>query len=546
MSLSERLAVPCYVLCSIDDDDASGPWLACAVHNIRVDFAPRLFFCYQSAPQAPGRRHGVLLQHILVFWCLAAGRTLRSQKVLRERDGICDRRGSSGPPPAETGWDLYLPSLERARARQGSVLQPFSLSTRTCGRALTFPEVDASSALTNGPRFKYTLPSQLRCSRRSFCLAKPRSCSTSFYLSGPRLTTAAYHLRLQLSVRFLGVEIIFQRSTVKFTSLAFARQPFPTHTHSAFIFLCDNKHELRSLSWQPSKTLGHGAGHACEAFGCDYFGLDYPSPLGGRVFEESSRNFAAPVARFALPNPAQAPSNLISATHGLRPQRVIFVSSFRSMTKSTSLPFARQLPITHSALIFRRGRTSESSFISSHRSRSRFSVTVPDIHVKLLLRSFSTWVSKVSTALASLSNTAATPLLPALVLPCQTKLELDQLLSQRPMAYDRSVSPPSPAFGFSDSEEFSKDPRPGLPPWPTSVFLVSGGPRLLTIPPHKAHQLSSQPSKALGHCARHACEAFATIIFDLCIESLHRARSLEEYCRISAPRARSALPNPAR
>ncbi|KAJ7665175.1 hypothetical protein DFH06DRAFT_1323577 [Mycena polygramma] len=259
MSLSERLAVPCYVLCSIDDDDASGPWLARAVHNIRVDFAPRLFFCCQSALQAPGRRHGVLLQHILVFWCLAAGRTLRSQKVLRERDGICDRRGSSGPPPAETGWDLYLPNLERARARQGSVLQPFSLSTRTCGCALTFPEVDASSDPTNGPRFKYTLPSQLRCSRRSFCLAKPRSCQLDQLLSQ---RPTAYDRSVSPSSpafvdRFLGVEIIFQRSMIKSTSPAFARQPLSTH--SAFIFRGDNKPEAGSSYHRGSASVARWA-----------------------------------------------------------------------------------------------------------------------------------------------------------------------------------------------------------------------------------------------------------------------------------------------
>ncbi|KAJ7665123.1 hypothetical protein DFH06DRAFT_1323508 [Mycena polygramma] len=63
--------------------------------------------------------------------------------------------------------------------------------------------------------------------------------------------------------------------------------------------------QLHQLSSQPSNTLGHGARHACEAFGCDYFRLGYHSPLGDRVFEEYRRNSAATAPRFALPNHAQ-------------------------------------------------------------------------------------------------------------------------------------------------------------------------------------------------------------------------------------------------
>ncbi|KAJ7665131.1 hypothetical protein DFH06DRAFT_1323529 [Mycena polygramma] len=277
------------------------------------------------------------------------------------RDGVCDRRGSSGFPPAETGWDLYLPSLERARARQGSVLQPCSLSTRTCGRALTFPEVDSSSALTNGPRFKYTLPWQLFCSKRPLRLAESRSCSTSFYLTVLRLTRATYH-------PFLGLEMILKRSTTKSTALAFVRQLFPTHF--ALILRCHHPHELHRPSSQPYKTLGHSAIHACEAFVS--MALAY------------ARNTVATSLLPSLVLPCQTPlvparPASISAAHGLRPQRITFVSSFRflgvevifqrSTTKSTSLAFARQPTTTHSVFICRRRQTSELHQLSSQPSQ---------------------------------------------------------------------------------------------------------------------------------------------------------------------------------
>ncbi|KAJ7665162.1 hypothetical protein DFH06DRAFT_1323562 [Mycena polygramma] len=207
-------------------------------------------------------------------------------------------KNSTGPPPAETGWDLYLPNLERARARQGSVLQPFSLSTRTCGCALTFPEVDASSAPTNGPRFKYTLPSLVLPCQTPLVPARPASISATHGLRPQRITFVS-------SFWFLGVEVIFQRSTTKSTSLAFARQP--TTTHSVFIF--------------------------------------------------------------------------------------------------------------------RRRQTSESSFISSHRSRPRLAATVLDMHMQLLAAIIFDLIIQVPSAVASLRNPAATLLLPALVLPCQTKLK---------------------------------------------------------------------------------------------------------------------------
>ncbi|KAJ7665141.1 hypothetical protein DFH06DRAFT_1127503 [Mycena polygramma] len=168
------------------------------------------------------------------------------------RDGVCDRRGSSGFPPAETGWDLYLPSLERARARQGSVLQPCSLSTRTCGRALTFPEVDSSSALTNGPRFKYTLPWQLFCSKRPLRLAESRSCQLDQLLSH-RLKAYARNVPPVSRPRNDSQKIHDQ---VHRPGVCSAAVP----THFALILRCHHPHE-------PYKTLGHSAIHACEAFG---------------------------------------------------------------------------------------------------------------------------------------------------------------------------------------------------------------------------------------------------------------------------------------
>ncbi|KAJ7665164.1 hypothetical protein DFH06DRAFT_1323564 [Mycena polygramma] len=185
------------------------------------------------------------------------------------------------------------------------------------------------------------------------------------------------------------------------------------------------------------------------------------------------RNFSAPNARYDVPKAARAPSNLISAAHGLRPQRITFVSSFRflgleiifkrSTTKSTALAFVRQPFPMHSAFIFRRRQTSELHQLSSQPSKTlghgarhaheAFAAIIFDL------------IIKVSTALAFLRNTAATSLLPALVLPCQTKLKLDQLLSQRPTAHARNASHMPLAFDFSDSDEFSKDPRPSPPPW---------------------------------------------------------------------------------
>ncbi|KAJ7665166.1 hypothetical protein DFH06DRAFT_1323566 [Mycena polygramma] len=209
------------------------------------------FFCCQSAPQAPGRGRGVLLHPILVFWCLAAGQILRSQRFFGER------------------WHMY------ATAEAPVGYRPRRLGGTCIRRDLSGLVLAKVRAPNNGPRFEYT---------------------------------------------------------------------------------------------------------SCR------------------------RNFSAPNARYDLPKAARAPSNLISAAHSLRPQRITFVSSFwflgveiifhRSTTKSTSPAFARH-------------RAFRSGFISSHRSRPRFSVGVPDIHVKLLLRSFSTWVSKVSTALALWRNTAA-------------------------------------------------------------------------------------------------------------------------------------------
>ncbi|KAJ7665154.1 hypothetical protein DFH06DRAFT_1127515 [Mycena polygramma] len=195
------------------------------------------------------------------------------------------------------------------------------VKSRTCGRALTFPEVDASSAPTNGPRFKYTLPSQLFCSQRPLRRTESRS-------------------------RFLGLEIIFKRSTTKSTALAFVRQPFPMH--SAFIFRRRQTSESSFISSHRNRPR-----------------------LSATVLDMHMK--------LLLARPAS-----VSAAHGSRTQCITYASSFRSTTKSTSLAFARQPPTTHSALIFRRGRTPESSFISSHPSRPRFSLTVPDMHVKLL------------------------------------------------------------------------------------------------------------------------------------------------------------------
>ncbi|KAJ7665151.1 hypothetical protein DFH06DRAFT_1127513 [Mycena polygramma] len=326
MSLSERLAVPCYDSIApvrrfwqsgSIDDDASGPWLACAVHNIRVDFAPRVFFCCQSAPQPPGRVPCVLLQPILVFLCLAAGRTLRSQKVLRERAGICDRRGSSGLPPAETGWDLYLPRLERARARQVSDLRPrIDLPRGRCiQRSHQRPPIQIHTAVAT-----FLLPTPVTTYRKPLEISRTRNNFQKIHdqVYRPGIRSAA--VPHALCVHF----------------------PPPSNLRV----------QLHQLSSQPSKTLGHGARHAHEAFVSTALAF--------------LRNTAATSLLPALVLPCQTKLKLarpasVSAAHGSRTQCITYASSFRSTTKSTSLAFARQPPTMHSALIFRRGRTSELS-----------------------------------------------------------------------------------------------------------------------------------------------------------------------------------------
>ncbi|KAJ7665143.1 hypothetical protein DFH06DRAFT_1127505 [Mycena polygramma] len=348
MSLSERLAVPCYDSIApvrrfwqsgSIDDDASGPWLACAVHNIRVDFAVSL----RDAPLPSNRADAPISSHDYFSaasphrshpdacpacfcspsWSSGAWRReeLYVAKGSSGRDGVCDRRGSSGFPPAETGWDLYLPNLERARARQGSVLQPCSLSTRTCGRALTFPEVDSSSALTNGPRFKYTLPWQLFCSKRPLRLAESRSCQLDQLLSH-RLKAHARNVPPvrpasadPCAGRFLGLEMILKRSTTKSTALAFVRQLFPTHF--ALILRYHHPHEAAIIFDFGIKNL-HRA----------------------RSLENTAAKDFSLRGLFILRRPPLEVS----------PPRNNFP---KFTTKSTALAFVRQAVPTHSAFIFR-------------------------------------------------------------------------------------------------------------------------------------------------------------------------------------------------
>ncbi|KAJ7665126.1 hypothetical protein DFH06DRAFT_1127486 [Mycena polygramma] len=413
------------------DDDASGPWLACAVHNIRVDFAVSL----RDAPLPSNRADAPISSHDYFSaasphrshpdacpacfcspsWSSCAWRReeLYVANGFSGRDGICDRRGSSGFPPAETGWDLYLPSLERARARQGSVLQPFSLSTRTCGRALSFPEVDAFSALTNGPRFKYTLPWQLFCSRRSFWLAKPRSWQLDQLLS--QRPTAHARNESHMPIAFgqsprvlpLQTKLILALSTIKSTSLAFARQPLTTH--SALIFAAVKPQSL------------HGA----------------------LVYEEYRRDFVAPGVRSGLPNPArdlgQSPRALPPQTK-LIPAWTDFSDSDEfSEDPRSSPPPSRSLGNRPPRILrsFAGATTSpgpifpssfESSFVNSHRSRLRFSATVYDMHLNVLLTHQAAiilgLIIKVLSAVTFLRNTASTPLLQTLVTTCSSSLEV--------------------------------------------------------------------------------------------------------------------------
>ncbi|KAJ6465998.1 hypothetical protein C8R47DRAFT_1079080 [Mycena vitilis] len=102
------------------------------------------------------------------------------------RDGTCDRRGSSGFPPAETRWDLYPPSLERARARQGSDLRP----------GIDLPRVDASSALTNDPRFEYPPKSQPFCFKRP--LQPATTCQAALEASRTRTNSSKIHGQVDL------------------------------------------------------------------------------------------------------------------------------------------------------------------------------------------------------------------------------------------------------------------------------------------------------------------------------------------------------------
>ncbi|KAJ6465988.1 hypothetical protein C8R47DRAFT_1079069 [Mycena vitilis] len=111
------------------------------------------------------------------------------------RDGTCDRRGSSGFPPAETRWDLYPPSLERARARQGSTfpgsMRPTPSPTTLDSNTLRSRSLSASSA-----RYKLLRPAK----QRSRFLTLPEPSLTESYLSGPWLTHAVYYMCLWLLV----------------------------------------------------------------------------------------------------------------------------------------------------------------------------------------------------------------------------------------------------------------------------------------------------------------------------------------------------------
>ncbi|KAJ7665119.1 hypothetical protein DFH06DRAFT_1323504 [Mycena polygramma] len=229
----------------------------------------------------------------------------------------------------------------------------------------------------SAPNARYGLPKAARAS------------STSFYLTGLRLTQAA--------------------STINSTALAFARQPLTPH--SALICRGDNKPKLHRPSSQPSKTLVPGARHACEAFAAIILDLIIKVSTALAFL----RNTAATSLLPALVLPCHTPLVLDQLlSHRLKVMCLQLLISrtrtnFQKIHDQVHLPGLRSPLGRRSPRIprFFAGATTSPSFISSHCSRPRFSVGVPDIHVKLLLRSFSTWVSKVSTALALWRNTAA-------------------------------------------------------------------------------------------------------------------------------------------
>ncbi|KAJ7665173.1 hypothetical protein DFH06DRAFT_1323575 [Mycena polygramma] len=397
-------------------------WLACAQHP-RRSCATIIFLL---PVRAAGTRTRALRAFAAHLSLLALG----------------DGKNSTGFPPAETGWDLYLPSLERARARQGSVLQPSSLSTRTCGHALTFPEVDSSSALTNGPRFKYTLPWQLFCSKRPLRLAESRSCSTSFYLTALRLTHATYH-------PFLGLEMILKRSTTKSTALAFVRQLFPTHF--ALILRCHHPHELHRPSSQPSKTLGHSAIHACEAFVSTALAFlrnpDATLLLPAFVLVCQTRSCST---SFYLTSPRLTRATYYMYFQLLTIFQEIYHQVYRPGVHSAAVPHAFRVHLPGRQQAQGRFFSSSlrstfmtifpSSFISSHRSRPRLSATVLDMHVKLLAAIIFDFGIKNLHRARSLENTAAKDFsLPGLFLLRRPPLELYQWFLLRPTAHARKV-----------------------------------------------------------------------------------------------------------
>ncbi|KAJ7665177.1 hypothetical protein DFH06DRAFT_1323579 [Mycena polygramma] len=339
-------------------------------------------------------------------------------------------KNSTGFPPAETGWDLYLPSLERARARQGSVLQPFSLSTRTCGRALSFPEVDASSALTNGPRFKYTLPWQLFCSKRPLRLAKPRSWQLDQLLSQRPTAHARNESHMPIAFVFSDSDEFSEdpRSSPPPSRSLGSRSPRIPRSFSPPSNL---RVQLHQLSSQPSNTLGHGARHACEAFvsmALSYtrntaatlllpaFVLACQTPLVlDQLLSERPTAHARNESHMPIdldfsdsdefsedPRSSPPPSRSL----GNRPPRIL-----RSFAGATTSPG----PIFPSSF--------ESSFVNSHRSRLRFSATVYDMHLNVLAAIILGLIIKVLSAVTFLRNTASTPLLQTLVTTCSSSLE---------------------------------------------------------------------------------------------------------------------------
>ncbi|KAJ6465991.1 hypothetical protein C8R47DRAFT_1079072 [Mycena vitilis] len=237
------------------------------------------------------------------------------------RDGTCDRRGSSGFPPAETRWDLYPPSLERARARQGSDLRP----------RIDLPRVDASNALTNDPRFEYPPKSQPFCFKRP--LQAATTCQAALEVSDPPRTQPH---------RILSQRPVAHARSVLHVPLAFDPRPsrtpprllgtpsprIPRLFHGAveaqnFIASHRSRPRLSATVLDMYKHLlirfrapSPFESAVCDLSGWDYLRLDYQSLHGARVFEGHPRDSAAPGVRFCLPKPACGELSMIESSPG--------------------------------------------------------------------------------------------------------------------------------------------------------------------------------------------------------------------------------------